>query len=159
MDTGSVLISTLLAILTAIVTSAVSVRLALRRFRAERWFDRKVHAYEALFEATTDFQRHSEVHLSRIEEGIAFRNEYLAQLAERASHAYSQIRKSAAMGEFMFSTKSAERIHRFAAALELAARENDVHERHSLNVDAASGALTDLRALAKADLRTTDRVV
>ena len=43
----------------AVVTSVVTVRLSIKRFRSERWWERKVEAYTDLLSSLSDSKRYA----------------------------------------------------------------------------------------------------
>jgi len=57
------LITLISSLLVAIVTAQWTVRLALRRFYSEKWWERKSAAYTAIFESMHHIREHADTHL------------------------------------------------------------------------------------------------
>jgi hypothetical protein len=126
--------------------------LALRRFRAERSFERKFQVYSQLFGALADIQRHCTVHLRQIEEGAQYKDDYLDNLGCLASSGFTEIRKAVAVGEFLFSPQSSQRLRQLEEEIEKAHDQRDLHEVLVDECGAVERALRELRSLAKADV-------
>lgn len=149
---STLLLSTVPAILVGLVTAWASVRLALGRFRAERWFDRKTDAYAQLFSALANIQRNCSVQLERIEEGAKYRDDYLGNLAALAAAGSEEIRKSATIGEFLFGERSSTLLLKLERDIEKAHAQRDLHDIYEDESHVVADAIQKLRALAKADL-------
>jgi len=150
---SSILIALGPALVVGIVTAFVTVRLALSRFRQERWWERKAQAYADLFEALFDVQWHARRRIEEIEEGSQFVEGYMQRLADRASTGYSEIRKYAAIGPFLFSSETASRLAQLEKSLDRPSHDADPHDEWSETLDAVTAALRDLRTMAHRDLR------
>jgi hypothetical protein len=149
---STLLLSIIPAVTAGVITAIVSVRLALRRFRAERWFERKAQAYTDLFTGLSHIQRYCALQIESLEEGTQRDDKYMKTLSEQASAGFAEIRRAAALGEFLFGLETAKRLARLESALEAARASDDIHEQYSDDEAAVSGALKDLRKLAKDDL-------
>ena len=72
------------AILIAAVSSWITVQLALRRFRRERWWERKTDAYTKVIEALHNSKEFSDRHLEAAQAGREIPDDLLEPLnAER----------------------------------------------------------------------------
>jgi hypothetical protein len=77
---------------------------ALRRFRSEKWWERKAETYAAIFDAMDNLLE--EVDLLTDEEmtrSNAITPEHRTKLAEAAGEARRQIRKASRVGSFLLS--------------------------------------------------------
>jgi hypothetical protein len=102
MSLGTLATSILSGVVTAIVTAFVSVRLALRRFRSERLWDRKFQAYSDLFQALFHVKAYGTRALHRIETGGTLSDERMKELGARSAAGYDEIRKAVVVGTFTF---------------------------------------------------------
>lgn len=152
----SILIALAPALVVGVVTALVTVRLALSRFRQERWWERKAQAYADLFEALFNVQWHAKRQIEAIEEGAHFVEGYMEGLSERASAGYLSIRKLAAIGPFLFSAETANRLAALEKSLDRPSRE-DPHDEYSDALDAVTAAQGDLRAMAHRDLKLSTK--
>jgi hypothetical protein len=149
---SSILVGLVPALIVGIVTAYVAVRLALSRFRQERWWERKAQAYAELFEALFDVQWYSRRRAEELEEGAHFVGGYMEGLSSRASAAYLLIRKYAAIGPFLFSPATASRLAELEKILDRPAYNEDPLEEVSNTLGAVAAALKDLRTMAHRDL-------
>jgi hypothetical protein len=145
-------ISFVSALAVGVLTAIASVQLALRRFRAERWWERKAEAYSILLGALFDVQRSLQFEISRIEEGTDLSESYLKDLKDRSRAGYVEIRKAAVIGSFLFGSESAARINVLVNKLDDPKHNLDFHEEVGEDFDAVTSALRDLKELAKNDL-------
>ena len=86
------------SVATGLLTALISVRLALRRFRSERLWDRRVQAYSNLFEALFHVKAYTKRALDRIEGGGDLNDDYMKELAARSGEGYREIRKAVVIG-------------------------------------------------------------
>ena len=150
--TRDLLLAVIPAVVVGVVTAILSVKLALRRFRQERWWERKSQAYTDLFAALFHVQRYNRVLLSRIEEGTQVSSDYLDRVAELATEGYSEIRKSVALGTFVFSAETAGRLEALQIELDDPRYDEDAYEETTALLSAVTSAIADLKPLAKRDL-------
>ena len=90
-----VLITFVLTVAAGAVTAFLSVQFALRRFRAERWWERKAQAYAELFSALFHVQRFCRVKLRNLEEGVPYSENYMEELNTKANAGFAEIRRAA----------------------------------------------------------------
>jgi hypothetical protein len=134
---------------TAIVLTAW---FALRRFRSEKWWERKADTYAAIFEAMDNLLE--EVDLLTDEE--ITRNvitpEHRTKLAEVAGLARRQIRKASRVGSFLLSEQSERILVSLLENLERARSERDYFSHLDANWGILIEALNKLKREAKAGL-------
>jgi hypothetical protein len=135
-----------------VVTAAVSVRLALKRFRSERWWERKAQAYSDLLLSLFHIQIHAKRSLEEVVDGVTLDESYMATLSKRAADGFAEIRKAAALGRFLFSTEVSERLLRLEQALDSPGHNLAPHEEIEDLYGVVTSALTDLRPMALRDL-------
>jgi len=140
------------ALALAVLSALVSVQLALRRFRAERWWERKAEAYSALLIALFDVQRSLDYEIRRIEEGAQLSESYLKDLKDRSRAGYTEIRKAGVIGTFLFGAEAATRINQLVDSLDTPKHGLDFYEEVGEDFDAVRSALVDLKQIAKRDL-------
>lgn len=146
------LLSFLLAAGVGVVTALFSVHLALRRFRTERWWERKAQAYADVISALFDVQRYCRLEVERIEEGTQFAEDYVEDINARSNAGFAEIRKAAALGTFVFGPKTASRLEQLEEQLDDPHYNEDVLETMVATLGAVTSALKDLKRLSKKDL-------
>jgi hypothetical protein len=155
-DISGTILNLSAGVLTGIVTGAISVRFALRRFRAERTWERKVAAYTEIFDALYDIQRYAAMRIEEIEEGAQFVEEYEREASRRSSKGYDAIRRAALRGTFVVGAAGAARLEKLVAAFDDPHHGDDPHEIVSADFASAREALADLRAIANSDIHDGD---
>lgn len=149
---GATAVDVVVPLAVAVLTALVSVQLALRRFRAERWWERKAEAYTSILGALFDVQRSLRAETARIEEGREISQAYRDSLTEQARHGYSEIRLASVLGTFLFSAEAAARLATLVDEIDEQGYSLDPLERLFAELRSANGALEDLKTLAKDDL-------
>jgi hypothetical protein len=140
------------ALIVGIVTAILSVRLALRRFRAERWWERKAEAYSTLLVALFDIRRYLEFEIRAIEERFEPAEEFLSELRDRSRKGHFEIRKAAAVGTFLYSAPVAERLEALIRDFERPRHNHDFYEEYCEDLDSVRAALAEIKKMGKADL-------
>jgi hypothetical protein len=148
---------TALAILTGIVIAAVSswitVQLSLRRFRSERWWERKVQAYEKIIGALHDSKAFSDKHLEAEYSGREIGEEKDKELRARSKVAHEEIEKAIDIGSFLLSDEALSRLKQYQKDMEKASDTQMWLEYLEGDLAATSNCLKDLIQIAKKDLR------
>ncbi len=87
------------SIVAAYVTTIITVNLSLRRFRSERWWERKVEAYARLLDYLYDLQEYAASKLRQHEPTEEERLEF----SNRSKKASAEIQKIRTIGAFVIS--------------------------------------------------------
>lgn len=149
----TVSISLIPSLVVGICTAVISVRLALRRFYAERWWERKADAYsriiEALYIALDYFDNMYDRELAL----RAISEERVAELQSHFEQAARELRKATRIGAYIISDDIAEALERLEKR-----QTPDLPEASWLEVVEAEYAaykatLAEIKTLAKQDLR------
>jgi hypothetical protein len=151
-DIGSTLLNLGTAVITGIITAGVSVRFALRRFRAEQTWERKVAAYTEIFDALYNISRYAKMRLEEIEEGATFVKEYEEEANRLSSEGYDRIRRAAIKGTFVVGPEAAVRLEQIVKVFDDPHYGDDVHDEISADLEAATKGLAELRKIAHVDV-------
>ena len=148
---------TALAIFTGIVIAAVSswitVQLSLKRFRSERWWERKVLAYEKIIGALHDSKAFADKHLEAEYNGRKISEEQDKELRARSKVAHEEIEKDIDIGSFLLSDEALSRLKQYQKDMEKASDTQMWVEYLEGDLAATSNCLKDLIQIAKKDLR------
>jgi hypothetical protein len=144
-------------LLTSIVPSIVSgatvalvtVPIALRRFRAERLWERRLQAYADVLVALSHVRRYLKEGLTEIEEAKTLSAEADAALADNASRGREEIRRAAALGTLILDQKGAARLEQLEADLDDPHHNMDLHEEFEADLAVANKAYADIKAIAR----------
>jgi hypothetical protein len=93
-------------IIIAAMSSFITVRLSKHQFRSERWWERKVAAYERVIEAFHDFKRFSSEHLEAAQNDNEVPKDRETELRQRASRATDEIKRASDIGSFLLSKEA-----------------------------------------------------
>ena len=148
---------TALAIFTGIVIAAVSswitVQLSLKRFRSERWWERKAQAYEKIIGALHDSKAFADKHLKAEYGGRKIAEEMDKELRARSKVAHEEIEKAIDIGSFLLSDEALSRLKQYQKDMEKASGTQMWFEYLEEDLAATSNCLKDLIQIAKKDLR------
>lgn len=116
--TVQVLLQALTGLFIALITSWVTVRLSLRRFRAEKQWERKVTAYERLIEALHRSKKFSSEHLDAIYKGRDLPEDRDKELRALSNEARIEIQRAADIGTLTLSEAALKIISKYESELE-----------------------------------------
>jgi hypothetical protein len=152
-DLEATMLNVAAGVMTGLITAAASVRFSLNRFRSERMWDRKVAAYTDIMESLYVVQKYARMELQRWEEGAEFDETHRKELARQSALAYEAIRKASIKGTLLVGAAAAKRLEELVTAFDDPHYNEDPVDEISSNLETATKAIEDLRALAEADLR------
>ena len=146
-------ISILIAVVTGAVSAWITVQLSLKRFRSEKWWERKVAAYERVIEALHHSKAFTDAHFDAAQQGRTVSEEKDQDLRRRLEAAHLEIDKATDVGGFLLSDEAQERLKRYGKEAKEAA--NTPHWVDFLIDDCAAvtSCLSDLIRIAKKDLQ------
>jgi len=137
------------SLIISVVTAVLTVQLSLRRFQAERWWDRKADAYSRIIEA----MHHVVAYVSALRDDWShekeYSDEYKAALAERCTKAFQELRIATGIGAYVIS----EEVSKILIELEARPEHNNPWDSIEADAEDYSKALAKVRELAKRDLR------
>ena len=156
----NLLVGVVVAILTAIVSAVVTVVLAFRRFRAERWWDRRASAYGVIIEALHVMKQGIERNLRSFEGHRPPQDdERHKELIRKYRQASDEVHKAVDTSSFLLSAETVaalgELMSEFQKAREDAGIDGvnpDPYAGLSGELDAVNKCLGKLPEIAKRDL-------
>ena len=143
----------LTGIIIAVVSALVTVQLSLRRFRTERWWERKVQAYERVIAALHDAKAFAEEHFEANMLGRELPKEQDEDLRARSKVAHEEIAKAIDIGAFLLSDEALERLKQYRKEEDEAGETNSWFEYLDADLAATGKCLKDLIVIAKKDLQ------
>jgi hypothetical protein len=136
----------------ALVTAWITVRLSLRRFRAEKQWERKAIAYERLIEAFHKSKKFSSEHLDSTYKGRELAEERDKELRALAKEAREEIRRAADIGGLTLSDEAQKILSSYEAELESTDSITTWHDHLEHDYSVTNKCLQALLAEAKRDL-------
>jgi predicted CopG family antitoxin len=147
----------LITIFTGIIIAAVSawitVHLALRKFRSEHWWEKKVEAYSKVIEALHNSKSFSDKHLDANYAGRNISEDSSKELGARAISAQLEIDKMIDIAAFMLSEEANERLKAFKKEIDSFSDCPNWIEYLEYDWKATDSCLNDLIRIAKKDLQ------
>ena len=146
--------SALTTIMIAAVSSWITVQLSLRRFRTEKWWERRVAAYERLIEVLHHSKAFFERHLKASYEGWEISEERDNKLRVKAREAGREIAKAVDLGGFLLGAEARARLKRYKKDEDFASDTTSWDEHLHRDWEATNSCLQDLIGIARRDLKT-----
>ncbi len=97
------------SLIVGVCTAIISVRLSLRRFHAERWWERKAEAYSRIVEALHNAMEYCSAMSNESLTGVEVSDDRKKQLDEAFSGAARELRKATGVGAYIISDEVAAR--------------------------------------------------
>jgi len=145
------------AIFTGIVIAAVSswitVQLSLKRFRSERWWERKVKAYERVIEALHHSKKFFDNHLKIEYEGKEISDEIDKELRAKSRVARNEIEKAMDIGGFLLCKTALNRLKQYKNEADKASQRESWFEYLDASLVATDTCIKDLIKIARQDLK------
>jgi hypothetical protein len=133
----------------------VTVRLSLKRFHAERWWERKAEAYTRIVESLYHLKAYSDAKIPEYLEGVKYAADHMKQLSEEYRSAHRELTKATAIGAYIISDDAAKTLDDLQKRPQLEWNENPPHEIFEADSAAYGEALSKIRDAAKRDLGVT----
>lgn len=149
----SFLASSLPSLLVGVLTALISVRLSLRRFHAERWWERKADAYSRIIEALHNAMEYC--HARSVEDlvGVELTEEKSEQLDSDYRKASVELKQATGIGAYIISMETSAVLTRLQARKRPDPSQLARFEFFETEHAAYKEALDRIRTLAKKDLK------
>lgn len=142
----------LTGIVVAVISALTATHLALKRFRTEKWWEKKVDAYSRIIEALHNSKIWTDEHLGEEYHKRKMPEETKREITSRARTAREEIQKAINVGGFLLSDEALARLRKY---------EQETNEKHDSWVDvlesvsiATDKCLEEIITIAKRDLDT-----
>jgi len=146
----------LVPIATQLIVAAIVVRMGLRTYFNQKWWDRKSELYATIIDGLAEMARHNSVYVSRLEGEDNSPADRMSELWVRARAARERIGDAAGLGGFQISEESAALCESVATAFCISGYLDDYDQAAYLSL-----RLMDIRAKlideAKKDLKLGKR--
>ncbi len=149
---GDFLGSLAVAVVAAVVTAVVTVYLALRRFRTERWWERRIDAYTRIIDALHDDRICSEKHMHECERGRTMDDAERENVKARSEAAYAVIQRAIDTGSFLLSNDANALLATMQEETDKARKAEDFYEYIETQHEISKEYLKVLSQIARRDL-------
>ena len=153
MDWVTPIVTFTTSVAVALISAVVAVKLALRRFYSEKWWERKSTAYASIIDAIHHVREHADTNLVFSLRGIDLPKDGEAELEKALQAAMAQLRKQRDIGSFVISNEAVAALNGLFAELETSTRTQSWQEHLEIKLAAVDKWLPELRRLAHSDLR------
>ncbi|MDA1276735.1 MAG: hypothetical protein O2960_22180 [Verrucomicrobia bacterium] len=140
------------SLVVGVCTAIITVRLSLRRFHAERWWERKAEAYSRIVEALHNAMEFCSAMSDESLTGVELSDERKAQLTQDYRQASREIRKATGVGAYIISDEVADVLTKLEARPHLDWEKTATFEFYDHEHEGYKAALAEVRRLAKKDL-------
>lgn len=147
------LLKGLSAVAISFFSAWIAVWISRNKFRSERWWEKKVVAYERVIDAFHKTKRFDYEHLRAEELALDFDDAKVAQLKALYSEARDEILRSADIGSFTLSPKALEILSCYKDESENMPRQNSWYEHLETSYEVADRHMKEFVAEAKVDLK------
>ncbi len=151
-----VLINFVFTVVASIISAVVTVRLSLKRFRSERWWEKKSETYSRIVEHLALLEFSLSKWMEEYESGpLHGRQEYLQHLHEIRQESTESVMQAATSGAYIISEEAAEVLKTLRKEMEDAKKfgaDEDPYEGMKFELAAVRKYISILREYAKRDL-------
>jgi hypothetical protein len=140
-------------IVVATITSVLTVRLALRRFYAEKWWERKSTAYTAIIEAMHHVREQADSSFEAERRHVEIPPETEEILRRKMKEGLAQLRLHRDIGSLVVSDEATALLNKLLENLEASADEQSWIEYLVARMNAVTECMPQMRRIAKIDLR------
>lgn len=144
----------LTGLIIATASAWITVQLSLRRFRTERWWERKVESYKNVIEALHNSMAFASDFFQAEAEGRKIPEERDKELQSRARKAKDEILKATDVGAFILSEKALTRLKKYKDEADEASQSDNWYDYLYVELEATEKCLKDFIEIAKKDLKT-----
>lgn len=150
--TVAVITATLTALLVTPISIYLTAWLGVRRFRIEKWWEKRVSVYEEIFESLHDFIEYYDKETERLILDRKYSDEYMKELGEAARKARSKLIKRQRIGSFVISDAAEKILRDLENEFSKEPRPDSWFEYLDQNLFCATQAFDALRVEARRDL-------
>lgn len=141
------------SVIVAVITATLTVRLALKRFYAEKWWERKSTAYASIIEALHHVRNYADTNLTLEMLQRDLPEQGMQELTEKLRSAMGELRKQLDIGEFVLSEEAVTVMNKLMVDLDASTNATSWHEHLELKLVAVDSCLSNMRRVARKDLR------
>ena len=137
----------------AAISSWITVQLSKHKFRSERWWEKKVGAYERVIEAFHNSKKFDAEHMSAEERGSEVGEARDAELRLLAKAARDEILKASDIGSFVLSEDALKILAKYGAESKNMPRQNTWYEHLDLSSSIVNRYMKEFIKEAHRDLK------
>jgi len=151
--TQGILIALIPALIVSVITAYLTVRLSMRQFYSQRWWEKKAEAYSNIVEHLSYLQICIQKWLDHWTNVKELREKDKKELIDKYNRARESVQKAAVIGAYIVSADTAAAISRFLVDLEFVGPTSDPVEKIENSLSLTRECIAKIKEHAKADLR------
>ena len=140
-------------LIVAVITSIITVRLSIRRFHAEKWWEKKQDTYSKLLEALHHAKKYAAEYLGEYDNGRNMPADKSEELTKDWKAFSRELKKLHDLASFILSEKAVNILSEYMQEKKEAVNEEDVYDWIKNDLAAANKCLERLKIEAKRDLK------
>jgi hypothetical protein len=141
------------SIVSAVAVALLTVRLSLRQFYSQRWWERKADAYSVLVESLYHIKRQLEVLRDEATSQYRMPSDPRARLSQSAAQSDQEIRKAEGVGAFVISEAAAKSLSTLRWELDQYYQDLQYYQVLDKRLAAVDACLAKIRAIAMRELK------
>lgn len=156
MDWKSILVSVLLSLIPAVVVAFITVRLSLRQFYSQKWWEKKAESYSKIIGSLANLFYSIKELCSEAEGEKEIGNKNYKKLINNYPQYYEIIKKASSAGAFIISKKVSIELDALVDNLEnnyFNRQKESIADLYGRDFNFIKNSLEIIRILAKKDLR------
>jgi hypothetical protein len=154
-----ILIKIGIGILIASFSSYLTLQIALRRFRTEKWWERKVEAYSSLLNTLHKAKLFSDSNLEAFHADSDITPDEEKRIRDITTLCEAEMYRFMDVDAFILSSETIERLKKFRQQEALAHNSECFHSYITADLKAITTCLDDIRELAKKDLKVQNNFI
>ncbi len=150
-----ILVKLLPGIIIAVLTAWLTVRFSLKRFYAEKWWERKYNKYESLLNSLYDVRDYAiEYERDEMDQNYEVSKEKELEMVKKSRNAIEALNKELVIGEFLLSNNAIIHLKKLRESLDSADSECSWGHHLLLIRKAIEGAIPSIIDCAKIELKS-----
>lgn len=141
----------------AFFTAIITVRLSLRRFHAEKWWEKKVEAYSRIVDTLHYVKNYCEQKYDAEFDSNIISEEKENELRKQYKLAAKELAKATDIGSFIICDKAAEILNKYRQRPQLSWDEYSLPEVIENDLKYVSECLEEFKVIAKKDLKVNNK--
>ena len=140
------------ALVTTLASAWLALPLALRRFRPEKWWEKRIDSYERVLTALAKTRESLIRHYEATVEGSNISDVEREELQRRCGHADNETATAEALSGFLLSADARSRLRKFDEERKSAVPHNNWVAFLEDSLDATDSCVSDLKHIAETEL-------
>ena len=144
-----ILVALIPALAVSVITAYITVRLSLKQFYSQRWWDKKAEAYSQILEHLSYLKYYYSEWFDELQADVIMSTDHKKKLFEGYQRSRESVTRAAAIGEFIVSETTTKALSRLLSELFKQHFEENFYEAVEKSRDAVAECIKVVREDAK----------